>query len=559
MSYLSIRKRGDCFNIYAMTSGWDKEAKKRTKTQTFIGSFKNGRCSFNEHAHDHADLLSKSDYGKYYWQWKECEAVAKDPTDNLIRMSVVETADDRNAGIGLLLDKVCEATGLAADVKEVFGERLGRLVLTASYCLASGLEMPLNRIPQWCRDQVLPWTEAFDSDDLMEVLDKVDASSILQFQGLWAKRFAKEKAVSLDITSVSSYGRGIADVTRGYNRDRENLPQINLLMIVSQEAKLPLWYEQLPGTISDSTTIKDTIRTLLQLKGCPRNIVLDRGFASSENISCLLANQVKFTMGIPLNRFTTVRDEVDAACRSNEFCNPRAYGQMYEYHGRYFTQGVTRLKMIDGHRVYLHMYFTEFYKSVASEKLMETVALVEEKLRTGKELSTEREKEIAALCFEVKTTPKRGLQVKSIDSAIAKLRDNDCGYFAIYSSATKDPWEALRLYKLRDGIEKRFDDMKNEEDLHRLRVHSAHNMRSRLFLQFLAQIMRCFILKRLQDRQAEAPKCTSVSDILWEISSLRQIRIENHQPFYKRPTKKQVEILKLFDIPMVGPRWKCMT
>ena len=55
----------------------------------------------------------------------------------------------------------------------------------------------------------------------------------------------------------------------GYNRDREKLPQINLLMIVSQTSKLPLWYEQLPGAISDPTTIKDTVKLLSQAAHSP--------------------------------------------------------------------------------------------------------------------------------------------------------------------------------------------------------------------------------------------------------------------------------------------------
>jgi len=46
----------------------------------------------------------------------------------------------------------------------------------------------------------------------------------------------------------------------------------------------------------------------------------------------------------------------------------------------------------------------------------------------------------------------------------------------------------LAEYTTRDCIEKDFDEMKNDLDMRRLRVHSDGRMRSRLFIQFIAEI-----------------------------------------------------------------------
>ena len=110
----------------------------------------------------------------------------------------------------------------------------------------------------WFEDQLLPWEHGFSLGMIEKTLVEITASEILKFQQAWMKQFPRDDRLSLDITSVSSYSQNsIPDVSRGYNRDRENLPQINLLMLVSQRSRLPLWFEQLPGAIADITTIKD--------------------------------------------------------------------------------------------------------------------------------------------------------------------------------------------------------------------------------------------------------------------------------------------------------------
>ncbi|RDI91906.1 hypothetical protein Q502_10610, partial [Mesotoga sp. Brook.08.YT.4.2.5.2.] len=61
----------------------------------------------------------------------------------------------------------------------------------------------------------------------------------------------------------------------------------------------------------------------------------------------------------------------------------------------------------------------------------------------------------------------------------------DVGAFA---PGIKDPVEALRVYRNKDTIEKSFDDLKNQLDMKRLRIHSAASMDGRLFVQFIALI-----------------------------------------------------------------------
>ncbi len=53
------------------------------------------------------------------------------------------------------------------------------------------------------------------------------------------------------------------------------------------------------------------------------------------------------------------------------------------------------------------------------------------------------------------------------------------------------------IYKEKDVIEKSFDDLKNELDMKRLRIHNSQRMKGRTFIQFIALIFLAQIRKTM--------------------------------------------------------------
>ena len=559
-TYLSKRKRNDGdLNFYAVTNVWNPEKKRQDKIQVFIGSFIKRHCRFNEKALQFADLFKGTEFERSYWLWHEAYQ-AESKNIPVVSQDKLLDAEVKNAGLDLLLSHVAHELSLDTLLMKVFGDNLAKKILSlAYYCAFNGRE-PLSRLSIWFEDQLLPWKHGFSPGEIEKTLVEIKASDILKFQQAWMKRFGRDDRLSLDITSVSSYSqKSLPDVTRGYNRDRENLPQINLLMMVSQQSRLPVWFEQLPGAIADITTIKDTIRLLKELDDSPRSIVFDRGFADHDNIACLMDNHVRFTMGVPLWRFSEVRQAIAKAKEQHQFSSPSGTLSLFDSDGTYQTQAVSLLKNFNGHRLYLHLYYTDFYHTQNNIILMQDLKRIEDMLQSGQTLKNPEDIALAEKCFTVKKTPVRGIRVKENLKAIDELRNSDAGYFAIYSTEFKEAEQALWAYKLRDGIEKRFDDLKNEEDVHRIRVHSVHNLQSRLLVQFVAEILRCKILSVLQSTHSKSlNKVQTVTDVLWSVASLRRVHVEGHRPFYKRPTKIQREIFTLFGIPMDTKQWPSM-
>ncbi len=544
--HLSERRRGDTIYLYACRDWTDPQTHKRRKEQYGLGCVKNGICHFNDNAIKFAEVFVGGKYETQYWQWRKLRSV-QETEEVIYSMSEVVNSEDRNAGLFLLCESQIKRLEIKPLLYKIFGEERAKLILSVVYFLVRGGRDPLYSVANWSRDQFLPVGRDMSEDNVAELLKQITPSEILTFMISWIKRFPREERMSLDITSVSSYSRQIPDVTWGYNRDNEELPQINLLMIVSQKNRLPAWIEQLPGAVSDVTTLKDVFQTLKQADDAPRNIVFDRGFASRENISAMLKLRVKFTMGVPLKIWTSLLEEARQLYENNEFFHPDAILDGVDYNGSP-VHAVTRLKNIDGHRVYDHFYYTDRLATIDRQELSKLLKDLTARLRNGEDVTDPLEQLIVDTCFIVKTTPVRGLTVKVKTNAIALLRQKESGFFVIKTNKFKSAADAFDAYRLRDGVEKRFDDMKNQEDMKRLRVHSGHNMKSRIFLQFLAQILRCDALEKIQKTNTKIPGIKTVSDLYFMIESIRRIRVGNHQPFYKRPTKAQLSALTVFGV-----------
>jgi transposase len=86
---------------------------------------------------------------------------------------------------------------------------------------------------------------------------------------------------------------------------------------------------------------------------------------------------------------------------------------------------------------------------------------------------------------------------------IAKQRDNYAGHicFITNDKTIATAKEALDEYSTRDYIEKDFDELKNELDMRRIRVHTDGRMKARLLIQFIAEIHIREIRVRLRDSE----------------------------------------------------------
>ena len=196
-------------------------------------------------------------------------------------------------------------------------------------------------------------------------------------------------------------------------------------------------------------------------------------------------------------------------------------------------------------RCYLHVYYNPHRAADDQDALTRRLLLCRQELETG-QLNPAHELDYEQY-FMVKETPVRGRQVDYNDEAIKTYRNKCAGFFSILTTKKLDTLEALQIYRNKDVVEKSFDDLKNQLDLKRLRMHSSGRMQARIYVQFIALILMSQIQKTIRDRKLSDRYSPRL--LLGEMESLTQIHYAGkYKDVCSEVSKSQREILEAFAI-----------
>lgn len=445
-------------------------------------------------------------------------------------------------GPSLILSKVSRECGLTKVLKQVFPEYWAEILSLAWYILSTG--SALSHAEIWCQNHDVPSKRVLSSQRISELLDTLSEGDRQMFFSIWGQSIIAKDYLCYDITSVSSYAEYNEYVRYGYNRDKEDLPQINIGMVYGQQSMLPVAYRQLPGSINDVATLIHLLDMFAKLDFPKLHLIMDKGFYSESNIDALAEGGHNFTIGVSAY-LKWVRDIIDEDRHLID--GPSGYhehdGEVVYAHTRLLSWGETK------RRAYIHIYYD-------AEKVAKDRVQFDQNLYKWKH-ELEEDRRVAANTsyyeryFICKTTPKRGLQVSFNVENILAARKEYVGFFAILTTKFKDPLQALDVYREKDVVEKCFDDLKNDLDSKRIRVHKSGRMQSRLFIQFIALILMSSI--RTTMKASHQNKRYTVKSLIWEMESLTTIRYSGkYKNKQSEVTKAQRNILEAFGIEVGG-------
>ena len=441
-------------------------------------------------------------------------------------------------GVSMLAETAARQSGVERILKETFPDDWKAMLTCAYYLVSEG--RPLCYAEQWSSAARTPFGGRLGDQRISELLTRITAEKQQTFFAKWTgTNYAQEDFFALDITSVSSYSEQNNFVRNGYNRDKEALPQINLLMVTGEKTHLPVYYQMLPGSIHDVSTLRMNLQKMYLLDMKSLSLVMDKGFYSEKNVDELYRLHHKFLIGVPFS--TSLADKAVERNRETIVSHHR----LIEVMGNELY-AVTEAKSWKGsHRMYVHTYFDVFKAAMDERKFNHKLLGWHDEL-VNNEAIAENQKYYDRF-FIVKDTPKRGRKVEYNEEAIASYKKNHVGWFVLISNKIKDAAEALSVYRRKDAVEKEFDDLKNDLDMKRLRMHTPRSVEGRLFIQFLASILTSWLRNKL--REAGWLKNVTLQEVIDEMKSLREV-----SPAGKRKhlmttlTNKQQEILKLYQI-----------
>jgi transposase len=266
---------------------------------------------------------------------------------------------------------------------------------------------------------------------------------------------------------------------------------------------------------------------------------MDKGFYSKVNIDEMYDKHIRFLIGVP---FTVGY--------ANEFVKiAKADGiRLHENYKRVFDDEVyvkSKLTKWKGRRFYTHVYFDSLKAELENRKFDRKLYDCFKELEEGN--VNDAHKTFYQKFFRVKETPKRGRKVEYNQEAIDNHRENTTGWFVLVTNDVKDPVNALEIYRMKDTAEKAFDDLKNDLDCKRLRIHSNQAMEGRLFIQFIALILSAKI-KHIMNEGGWF-KNHDMQQVIDEMKSLREVKVEkSSKKIISTITAFQEKIIQLFGL-----------
>ena len=107
----------------------------------------------------------------------------------------------------------------------------------------------------------------------------------------------------------------------------------------------------------------------------------------------------------------------------------------------------------------------------------------------------------------------------------------------------------MQIYRDKDVVEKCFDDLKNQLDMKRLRMHSSATVDGRLFVQFIALIYMSALRREM--RKSILIERYTVRELLQEMDTLTKVKYSGkYGHILTEITKPQREILKDLNIAL---------
>lgn len=472
--------------VYEATSAWDKEKKQPRNKQIFVGKIDPKTGEF---------IPSKRLDAK--------QAVVRDPA---------VTATAQIIGPACLLGKVDADLGLEKLLKSCFPKDYLQILSMAYFLVCRG--GPLSHCETWSTNHQHPYGKPLTTQRITEILRSIDEDRSQTFFNRWARKVLERDYLCYDITSVSSYSELNEYAKYGYNRDGEKLPQVNLAMLFGQESQLPVYFRRLPGNIGDVSTLHNFLEAFRFLNLPKVHVVLDKGFYSLKNVEELLKARDRFTLAVS-NRVKWVQQSIDKVRDSIQ--GPNGYRKLDDeilyVHSELLPWGADR------RRTYLHLYYNAHIAADAVDSFTEELLTYKDELESGNLLKEHAE--AYKTFFVVHETPVRGRKVLYNNEAIDKHRKQYAGFFAILTNDMKDPVQTLMVYRNKDVVEKCFDDLKNQLDMNRLRIHGSASMAGRFFVQFIALILMSALRRDM--RKANLLGKFTVRELLEEMDPLTRV------------------------------------
>lgn len=451
-------------------------------------------------------------------------------------------------GSNVVIKKIVDEYDLQTMLSKHFGKDTGLILDIASYLIITE-ENTGQHYPNYAFNHALfsKMMTIYSDSKVSRLFNSITEDQCLSFLDDWNEKrdHTNRIYISYDSTNKNCDAGDIDIVEFGKAKDDKGLPVFNLSIAMDKTNRVPLFYEEYPGSITDVSQFPFMVDKVIEYGYKKIGFILDRGYFSRENIHHLDKNNYSFII-----MCKGCKSLVSSLVLKNRgsFEDNRDYAiPAYKVYGITVSE---RLYEEDTENRYFHIFFNPSKFSAERDRLENDIEKSKKILK----------KNIGKEVLLVKSYQKY-FTLYSKDGIFCGAKERTdviqkelqlCGYFCIITSEKMTAAQALIHYKGRDISEKLFSSDKTFIGSRSERIQNSQCLSSKIFIEFIALIIRNRIYNLLKEQLLRMDLRRNYMTVPAAIGELEKIEMKRrNKGNYKLDhavTKKQKNILSSFGL-----------
>ena len=454
-------------------------------------------------------------------------------------------------GAYFVLRKIIEEYNLAELLGGYFEQRdLGLFLDLAVYSIIAE-----NNAAQYYPDYIYNHPlftngmKQYSDSTVSDFLNSVTDDQSIGFLNSWNEtRNHREKIyISYDSTNKNCQAGDIEMVEFGHPKVDVGQPVFNYAVAYDTHNQEPLFYEKYPGSLNDISQLQFMLDKAFGYGYKKIGFILDRGYFSCENIQYM--DKCGYSFVIMVKGMASLVNELVLEHKGT--FESKRVNNIYEY-GVYGKTVKHRLYAGDKKERYFHLYHSiskESAERAGIENRLNQMTLYLKKYQNKvKEFGPGFEKYFN-LHYDEKT---QAFVLPEERCSVVERELDLAGYFCIITSEKMSAKEAIELYKSHDTSEKLFRGDKSYLGNKSIWVYSEESARAKIFVEFVAMILRCKMYIKLKEEMKKLekkPNYMTVPAALKELEKIEMVRqLDNVYRLDHAVTANQKTILNAFGL-----------
>lgn len=381
--------------------------------------------------------------------------------------------------------------------------------------------------PDYAYDHALftPDMKLYTDSKVSDFFRKLKPEQSVGFLNSWNKSKNKRQKIylSYDATNKNCQAGDIDLLEYGNAKTDASLPIFNYSVACDSANKEPLFYELYPGSLNDISQLTCMIDKAHGYGYRNIGFILDRGYFSKGNLEYMEKNGYSFLIMVK-----GMKDFIREIVIENQGSFENSRGKYIDRYDLYGTTVKSLLYEGDAKKRNIHIYYSDGKAYGEKQEIKQKIRRLKKYLDgcVGKECVAFGPEIMKYFYLNFEKDGKTLKLAEENTSAVEKELSL-AGYFAIVSSENMTAREAIELYKSRDASEKLFRSDKSYLGNKSMRVYSDEALSSKVFIQFIALILRSRIyiaLKEKSEKMLKKPNYLTVPAALKELEKIVMIR-----------------------------------